>query len=467
MITMELDGALCYAPHIQDPQYAVMDLKQTGEIGKADTLVMTIPACNRAYGTARPLKSNVILREDGQIGFYGRVLSIQRDFWNNQEITCEGALAFLNDSIVSAKDTSIYPTWNSTDKTGSYSGTPETFVRAVLAKHNAQVTADRQIQMGIISTGSGDEPASSVVATGYYKDSSSPVHYTGTADSSVSGYQPVSWFASRASSWGYGNTRRVNMEKQGLCYELIQNAVNAAYGSSKRFELPASAYVGGVATVANIEVEASGYLTAWDALQAEGISDAGYTLSVRAEVESDSIVVYLDLLSKEGSQGEQEIRFGRNLLDLEEYIDAAEIYTRVIPLGKNDLTIASVNSGEIYLENAALAAVYGQITKTVSHTDISNATKLKTAGQEDLKAMLSAAISLTIKAVDLTITGDADEAFYVGGWNRVYSPPHGYDEFLQCTRIVRNLQDPGRDEFTFGATRNGVSATVAALAAGK
>lgn len=525
----------CYAPHIPGGEYAVTGLTLTREIGKADTLKLTLPPTNvvRGYngsndytvlyeyerdtwasGTTElqlryvvtpllpglslkignytyvvtdvgqmedglqavtispglqeavenwadvdviesitPLQTSVAVRDGAEILFYGRVLSINRDLYDNMELVCEGGLAFLNDSIIAPNDTSIY-SYSSSTKTGSYSGAAETYVENVLTAHNGQVGSDRQIQMGHVSDSPADETDGTVPYAGY----------------TVNGtYYTIEQLARQVinGSWSSGATRRRRLENAGICYELVQNKVNELLGYSNRFPLPASAYTNGTVTSALVDVSVTDYKTAWDTLQADGITDTGYTLVARAEEVNGEIVVYLDMLSREGSQGEQEIAFGRNILDLDEYIDAADVYTRVIPLGKNGLTISSVNSGAIFLENTTLSAVYGQITKVIQHTDVSAAKQLKAAGEEDLKAMLSAAISLTIKAVDLTITGDASEAFYVGGWNRVYSPPHGYDEYLQCTRIVRNLQDPGKDEFTFGATRNGVSATVAALAAGK
>lgn len=474
MLTLTIGGVLCYAPNIPDRAYAVTGLKLTSEINKAQKLTFTLPQSNRAYNAVNLLSSDVILRDDDEIVFVGRVLSTKRDFYNNKEVTCEGALAYLNDSIVNYTDSSVY-TYDSSTKTGTYGGTTggdvRTFVTNVLAVHNAQVGASRQIQMGHISASQADEhDETAIVIPGYVLTSTSPAHYTPEDDTSASGFLPISWFAARPSRWGYGATRAINMEAQGLCYELIQNKVNENAGVRFRYPLPANAYMNGSGetdSAAKIIVEAKQYKNSFDTLTGDWLSDVGYALSVRPEEENGSIVLYLDLLSQSGSQGEQEIQFGVNLRGLEEYVDATEIYTRIIPIGKNGLTIASVNSGAIYLENSTLAQIYGHIAKVINYNDIGTASQLKSAAQSDLSSLLSAALNLTIKAVDLTVTGDVSEAFYVGGWNRVISLPHGYDEFLQCTRIVRDLQDPGKDEYVFGVTRTGVSDTVAKLVTGK
>ena len=548
MYTIELDGSICYAPNVAGQGYAVVDPVHISEINKADKLTFTVPPNNPLYGTIQQLATDYTLREDGHILSHGRVLSARKDFQNNKKLICEGALAWLNDSIIPPHTQTV---------------TVTSYVAYILNQHNAQVSANRRVLLGTISDVDTDD----------------------LDDGAVIGYD-VDMIARQVIQglWGVGTTRRQRLEAAGYSYEVVQNKVNEMLGVSYRYTVDDARSSD---STAFIDVETTQYKTALDCLTGEWLDENGYTLHIRSEDEDGEIVTYLDLLSENGAVGEQEIRFAKNLLDLDEYADASEIYTCVIPLGKvtngTALTIASVNSGVIYLRNAELAAIYGNIYRTIDHSDIDNATDLLAAGQNDLRECIKGSLSLTIKAVDMTMirrtetsrvvnifdtldkqnyegwtwhvngsltydgTGPSilgwgmsrlppglqageeypvkfsaqhltltisarvsgstttllqtqddatlvipsgasnlrisisaesqgatytetvmpkllteteenlSEAFSVGSYNRIISSPHGYDEYLQCTKIQRYLQNPERDVYTFGATRNNLS----------
>ena len=101
---------------------------------------------------------------------------------------------------------------------------------------------------------------------------------------------------------------------------------------------------------------------------------------------------YLDYLESYDRTSLQTIRFGENILDLTEYISAAEIATVLIPLGKSldeeqgggRLTIASVNNGKDYIEDKEAITLYGRITRTEVFEDVTvpaNLEKLKRRGK--------------------------------------------------------------------------------------
>lgn len=50
-------------------------------------------------------------------------------------------------------------------------------------------------------------------------------------------------------------------------------------------------------------------------------------------------VSYIDFMEDIGKASGQVIEFGKNLLDLSEYVDATNVYTQIIPLGKADSTL--------------------------------------------------------------------------------------------------------------------------------
>ena len=84
---------------------------------------------------------------------------------------------------------------------------------------------------------------------------------------------------------------------------------------------------------------------------------------------------YIDFVDDIGKASSQIIEFGKNLLDLSEYVDASNVYTQIIPLGKADskgnrVDIKLVNGGKNYLQSDSAIALFGKIQKSVIWEDI-------------------------------------------------------------------------------------------------
>lgn len=116
--------------------YKVMNAAYTGELGKAGQLTFDVLPGNPMYGSLQKLKSKIELWRDGALLFYGRILEDSADFYKMRKITCEGALAYLCDSI---------------QLPYAYTGTLDGFIAQLLTRHNACVEADKQMQPGTIT----------------------------------------------------------------------------------------------------------------------------------------------------------------------------------------------------------------------------------------------------------------------------------------------------------------------------
>ena len=166
-------------------------------------------------------------------------------------------------------------------------------------------------------------------------------------------------------------------------------------------------------------------------------------------------VGYLDYLDSLDHISDQKIVFGRNLLDLTEYVDASEVYTYIIPLGKkNDsgvrVDISSVNGGVNYLASSVGEQTFGRITKAVAWDDVTDPSTLKTLGQNLLDEVIQMATSIEISALDLQLLGVDVSRLQIGEFVPVSSPPHGIDANFLCSKIVLDLQEPERSQYTFG-----------------
>lgn len=168
---------------------------------------------------------------------------------------------------------------------------------------------------------------------------------------------------------------------------------------------------------------------------------------------------YLDWLKTPGRTDEQSIQFSVNLLDLKDKVDAADVFTVLIPLGASviddggnvnePVTIESVNSGKNYLQNDEAVALYGRICRTMTWNYIEDPAVLKKKGQEHLKTGI-ALQTLTLKAIDMHfLSGDA-EAIRVGDHVRIISDPHGLDISIICTKMDVDMLNPENTAYTFG-----------------
>lgn len=166
-------------------------------------------------------------------------------------------------------------------------------------------------------------------------------------------------------------------------------------------------------------------------------------------------VSYLDWIDDFDQTSNQVIEFGRNMVDLEEYIDASEVYTVLIPFGKKDddgnrLTIESVNGGKDWIQSDQGINLFGHITQAVSWDDVENPSELLTNARSLLNDSIQMATTITINAVDLHLLDVNTDSIALGDFVHVISAPHGIDSQFLCSKIVIDLQNPDRTEYTFG-----------------
>ena len=168
----------------------------------------------------------------------------------------------------------------------------------------------------------------------------------------------------------------------------------------------------------------------------------------------------ISLKSSSGNISNQVIEFGKNLLDIEEYITAENVFTILIPVGarskKDDgsegerLTIKTVNGGNDYIVNETAVALFGKIWATNTWDDVTEPSNLLTKGRKFLNDNISMSVTLSIKAVDLHYIDVNTENIKVGSQVRVVSKPHGLDTYFLCSKVIIDMKNPDKTEFTLG-----------------
>jgi phage minor structural protein len=157
-----------------------------------------------------------------------------------------------------------------------------------------------------------------------------------------------------------------------------------------------------------------------------------------------------------GYRSSQVIEFGENLLDFSRSSASTDLATRIIPYGaKNEetgewVTIASVNDGLDFVEDADAVALRGVISKPVYWDDVTEPANLLAKAQQYLASSKMIVTTLEMTAVDLSVLDKNIDTLQVGDEVRVLSRPHGVDDDFQLRERTYNLLDPADDKVVMG-----------------
>lgn len=136
-----------------------------------------------------------------------------------------------------------------------------------------------------------------------------------------------------------------------------------------------------------------------------------------------------------------EVMLGVNMKNMIIDKDMSQMGTRIVPLGANNLTISSVNSGKDYIEDTNARNIYGIIEFPVSYSDIDDAKTLFKTASKEYKKYTQPGYQLSVTALDLAhITGRDVETFTKGTLLHIVNPLFGVDDIYQITDLSMNLE---------------------------
>ena len=215
-----------------------------------------------------------------------------------------------------------------------------------------------------------------------------------------------------------------------------------------------------------ITVTESNASSTWDLIDEYIIKRGYYPITYRSNG-----ITYIKFVS-DFPDGDQQIKFAENLLDLSYSRDSTEIYTKLLPLGAtldssdpeyeekptatgtwhgNRRTIrrATAGDGTDILKSNVGRLIFGDIVGTKVYDDITDANALYAAASADLDKMISESVNITARAVDIgNINGTAP--LRVGNYYTTFSQPHDLNIRLLCSSAEIHLTEPDQSEFEFG-----------------
>lgn len=127
-----LDGEQIHAPG--DAELVLLNPKLELADNKSGSFEFDLPVTNPAFDKIRKLASEIVVKKDGTAIFYGRCLSVDRDFDNMKSVTCEGELALLLDSIQEPREFHNY--------------TVRQFLAHLISVHNTQTGGTKRFTVG-------------------------------------------------------------------------------------------------------------------------------------------------------------------------------------------------------------------------------------------------------------------------------------------------------------------------------
>lgn len=131
---------LCDDFPIYDPRDEDLTLigpKLTLELNTAGSFACKIPPDHPQYDLPKEFISKITVYEDDSILFQGRIIKVSLDFYNRKSITCEGDLAFLNDSI---------------QRPAEYHDlSPREYFSKIIEIHNSQVEEFKRFEVGMVT----------------------------------------------------------------------------------------------------------------------------------------------------------------------------------------------------------------------------------------------------------------------------------------------------------------------------
>ena len=349
-MSIELNGEIIYSTDATvDSQ--IIGPKLIVEANKTGTFEFTVLPGDPHYNDYERLKTVLVVYEDDDVVFRGRVLTISTDFYLQKQISCEGDISFLLDSVMEPLKESL---------------TISAFLTRVIDNHNNQMTNSnsfKKFNVGRITVPAND-----------------------------------------------GDTREFEISSYEETNSVLESCLLDKYG---------------------------------------GILITRY----------DNGEAYIDYLAdpsqsiNDYSENPQQIEFGVNLLEIEAEPPVDDIFTVLLPTGKDNLTIDDAQHASKLLVHDASASKYGRIVRTESFSDISDKAQLRAVATEFLNT--HAAIypdDLIIKAIDLHLFNPTENrSFRLYDKIRCYSEPHGINIVLVCLQIEYDFVNPENNSYRIGS----------------
>ena len=428
-----IDGNLAASTDINEEAYQILQPQLGFELNKTGSFTFTMLPSNVMYDQVEQMVSQVrVMNDTGEL-FRGRVVSCEMDVWGQKKIECEDALSYLLDSVfmpdaATAKGSSegnsgLADVSSLTDD--AYSGITET-VQTVLTQslsdtwNSIKSTASKAYTY--LQNGGNVSAAVSNWLTDYFSGSGS----------------------GSGSSSGGSSSSEAKKETLTEFFCRILMSHNSQVEPIKRI-WPGTVDVDGMDEKKQFN--------------AESISDSRSAIENGILKEYDGFLrlryvgddAFLDFVKDYDLECTQLVQVGVNIEELTYTEDTDNLFSVLLPLGKNNGTIANVNDGSIFIEVPEYIQKYGRIVLIKQWSDLSDANAVKEEAEKYIqKRCIGIPIRMEVKAIDMHILDSNVDAITLGAAVEVYAPSRGIDVKKYVLKYTMDLQSPENNQYTIG-----------------
>lgn len=143
MYTIEYKDHVIFDPSKESTDYYLISPKFSAELNKVPSLDFSILPSHTYYKEFDRFKSGIVAKKNGVEIFRGRVVSTSIDTYKQKQVTCEGCLAYLLDTLQ--------------PKVYFEQGTCEQVFREIIANHNQMVEDEKKFTVGRITAEKAQE----------------------------------------------------------------------------------------------------------------------------------------------------------------------------------------------------------------------------------------------------------------------------------------------------------------------
>lgn len=409
MYTITCDGKTLHDPRLGEG-YVVLGATLTLEAEKAGALEFTVEPTNQCYSDISPLKNRINVYRDGSCIWEGRPLKVETGFNLDMHIICEGRIAELRDAP---------------------------FTRALINVKEADRAETTTIDGETFTRADGNLP---YLYQEFFNRYNSFID--DPTKNFVLGNMDIPWLIYSNGRWDYRYAfDAYTPENDANFYDLLFDGYEESETNLGYYFPPITAdYFGG---------------------------------HIMPRYRGEDVLI-IDIIKDIGTEvATQKIEFGKNLLDLTRFIDAAEVYSIIYPIFLQasqstgiylDGSTSEINTTEgakpldgKILESPTLVNMFGRVIRPVeiyaTYNQMNTQEAREQTASKQIELALNNALSIELTALDLSLLGINVDSIEIYKYYEIISAPHDFDEMYQCIAITRDLDEPQNDVYTFGATR--------------
>ena len=169
-------------------------------------------------------------------------------------------------------------------------------------------------------------------------------------------------------------------------------------------------------------------------------------------IRNDNGINYLDFLSSSPIKEVQKIEIGTNMDSIAVDDSDTEIFTTIIPLGKNNIGIESVNNGCFYIQNDILVKKYGVIEKVMEWKDVTIPQNLLNKAKNAFSKVKLDADNIKLTALDLSYINNDFKSLKLYRPIRAINKAIDYDNTHEIVSINLDLDYPFKSTFDLNST---------------